>query len=139
MDKNQTIVTVHKRHLRTKWSRHTLGALVLVIAGMLALTAFQRESSGGFEAPAHNRPFAPVCRSWDEAASRAIAHLAQSKSDGHLRQVSDAIARMRRARRSCELGWFLAACQDYEAIVRSASEGLSDPRWNCKGAHRYDG
>ena len=134
MDENQTIVTAHRRHLRTRWSRRTRSALMLVIAEVLALTAFQRESSGGFEAPAYNRSSASVCRSWDEAASQAIVRLAQSKSDGHLRQVSDAVARMRRARRSCELGWFLAACQDYEAIVRSASEGLSDPRWNCEGA-----
>jgi hypothetical protein len=134
MDENRTIVTVHRRHLRTKWSRRTLGALVSVIAGVVALTAFQRESSGGFEAPAHNRSSASVCRSWDEAASQAIVHLAQSKFGGHLRQVSDAVARMRRARRSCELGWFLAACRDYEAIVRSASEGLSDSRWNCERA-----
>src|SRR5215204_1862315 len=46
----------------------------------------------------------PTCAKWDEVASEAIVHLVREKEDAALRQVGDAIFRMRRARRSCQMG-----------------------------------
>jgi len=61
----------------------------------------------------------PSCAEWHQAASAAVAHLAESTRDADLRQVSDAIFRMRRARRNCEDGWYTHACQDYHAVARN--------------------
>ena len=126
-------LTPAEQTMHHKWSRRTIGAVVLVSAGVLTLPAFKRETKGGFEARAEGRSYASVCKPWDEAASQAIAYLAQGQLDTDLRQVSDAVAQMRRARRSCELGWIIFACQDYQAIVRSASrsKGTPDAAWSC--------
>jgi hypothetical protein len=61
---------------------------------------------------------------WDDDASDAIIKLVQSKSDRDLRQVSDAVSQMRRARRNCESGWVAMACQDYQAILRGSSAAV---------------
>jgi hypothetical protein len=37
-----------------------------------------------------------------------------------LRQLADAIFRLRRARRNCAEGWVGIACRDYQAILRLA-------------------
>jgi hypothetical protein len=62
----------------------------------------------------------PKCAVWDHQASELMAHrvAASSPVDVDLRQIGDAIFRMRRARRSCEVGLIELACQDYAAIMR---------------------
>ena len=127
-------LTADERAMHRKWSRRTIVAAALIVAGVLALPMFKQPASGGLEARATSRPYASTCAPWDAAASQAITRLAQSKLEADVRQVSDAIMQMRRARRTCELGWVIAACQDYQAIVRSAppSAAAADEAWSCE-------
>jgi hypothetical protein len=127
-------LTTAERAMHRKWSRCTIAAAALVVAGVLALPMFKQPANGGLEARAHSPPHASTCAPWDAAASQAITRLAQSGVDADVRQVSDAVMRMRSARRSCELGWVIAACHDYQAIVRSAppSETVLDESWSCE-------
>ena len=107
------------------WSRRTLGAFAIVVMALwavsLLLQAFERDG----QAFAQARPSTSPCMDWDDAASDAIIRLVQSKSDRDLRQVSDAVVQMRRARRNCEGGWVALACQDYQAIVRGSTPALA--------------
>jgi hypothetical protein len=107
------------------WSRRMFGTLAIVAmafwAVSLLLQAFERDA----QAYAQARPNASPCMDWDDAASDAIIRLVQSKSDRDLRQVSDAVFQMRRARRNCEGGWVALACQDYQAIVRGSAPALA--------------
>ena len=73
----------------------------------------------GTAVQAQERPRDPVCAQWDDLAGEAIAYLVRGKDDLFLRQVGDAVFRMRRARRTCQLGWAQLACRDYRAIVQS--------------------
>lgn len=100
--------------------RHAIGAVALAMLAAFALPALNRDSEGGFEARARSREFTATCAPWDAAASEAIVRLAQGGSDMDLRQVGDAVVRMRRARRLCESGWVRLACLDYDAIIRGA-------------------
>jgi len=103
------------------WWRRMLG--VYSIAGVavwvvfLLLQAFEQDG----QAFAQHRPSTSPCMEWDDAASDAIIRLVQSRSDSDLRQVSNAVFQMRRARRNCEGGWVALACQDYQAIVRGSA------------------
>jgi hypothetical protein len=107
------------------WSRRTLGAFAIAVMGLwafsLVLQAFERDG----QAYAQARPRTSPCMNWDDAASDAIIRLVQSKSDRDLRQVSDAVAQMRRARRNCEGGWVALACTDYQGIVRGSAPALA--------------
>jgi hypothetical protein len=106
------------------WSRRTLGTFAIAVMGLwafsLVLQAFERDG----QAYAQARPRTSPCMNWDDAASDAIIKLVQSKSDRDLRQVSDAVSQMRRARRNCESGWVAMACQDYQAILRGSSAAV---------------
>lgn len=67
---------------------------------------------------AEDLPFRPMCALWDAHASEAIVRrVEESREEADLVRVSDAIFRMRRARRSCDSGWIMSACADYHAIV----------------------
>lgn len=103
------------------WSRRTLGAFAITVMGLwaisLVLQAFDRDA----QAYAQARPRTSPCMDWDDAASDAIIRLVQSRSDSDLRQVSNAVVQMRRARRNCEGGWVALACQDYQGIVHGSS------------------
>src|SRR5215468_7483904 len=103
------------------WSRRTLGGFAILVMGLwaisLVLQAFERDA----QAFAQARPSTSPCMDWDDAASNAIIRLVQSRSDSDLRQVSNAVSQMRRARRNCEGGWVALACQDYQAIVRGSA------------------
>src|SRR5215510_10291533 len=103
------------------WSRRTLGAFAIAVMALwafsLVLQAFEQDG----QAFAQARPRTSPCMDWDDAASDAIIRLVQSKSDRDLRQVSNAVVQMRRARRNCEGGWVALACQDYQAIVHGSS------------------
>jgi hypothetical protein len=107
------------------WSRRTLGAYAIAVMALwafsLVLQAFEQDG----QAFAQARPRTSPCMDWDDAASDAIIRLVQSKSDRDLRQVSDAVSQMRRARRNCEGGWVALACQDYQTIVRGSTAALA--------------
>ena len=63
----------------------------------------------------------PLCVQWDLQAGDAIARrVATSRDEIDLSKLGDHIFRMRRARRSCDLGLIQKACQDYAAIVWNA-------------------
>ena len=109
-----------QRRAGSSWSRRTIGTVVLVMAKAFALPALNRDSAGSFEAYAQTREYKATCAPWDVAASEAIVQLVQGKPDMDLRQVSDAVVRMRRARRLCESGWVRLACLDYDAVIRGA-------------------
>ncbi len=101
------------------------------IAAVLLLPALEdHESSARAQAPLQ---VAAACAPWETAAGDAVAQLVQgSKMD--LAQVSDAVARLRRARRSCELGWIDFACRDYQTIVAAAPRalgGATASSWAC--------
>ncbi len=57
---------------------------------------------------------------WHLAAGAVVSRLVQSTRDADLLQVSDSVFRMRRARRNCEAGWYVLACQDYHAVAMGA-------------------
>jgi hypothetical protein len=109
------------RPIHRIWRRRAIGAIVLVMTGTFALPSLNRDSNGGFEARAQVREYTLTCAPWDTTASEAIVQLVQGRSDMDLRQVSDAVTRMRRARRLCETGWVRLACLDYDAIIRGAA------------------
>jgi hypothetical protein len=63
----------------------------------------------------------PSCGLWDDQVTAAIAaRVRASRGDDELRQLADAIFRLRRARRNCAEGWVGIACRDYQAIMRAA-------------------
>jgi hypothetical protein len=65
----------------------------------------------------------PVCAQWDGLARDSLARRVQNgERDADLRQVGDAVFRLRRARRNCHAGWIALACQDYLAVARGTSE-----------------
>src|SRR5262249_59066658 len=107
------------------WSRRVLGiyaiAAVALWAVALVLQAFEQDTL----AFAQHRPSTSPCMDWDDAASNAIIRLVQSRSDSDLRQVSNAVSQMRRARRNCEGGWLALACADYQGIVHGSAPALA--------------
>lgn len=107
------------------WSRRTLGGFAILVMGLwaisLVLQAFERDA----QAFAQARPSTSPCMDWDDAASNAIIRLVQSRSDSDLRQVSNAVSQMRRARRNCEGGWLALACADYQGIVHGSAAALA--------------
>jgi hypothetical protein len=83
--------------------------IVAVVAILVMQTAWAR---------AEEQPFRAMCALWNAHASDVIARrVEESKHEADLRGVSDAILRMRRARRNCENGWIMSACIDYHAII----------------------
>jgi hypothetical protein len=64
----------------------------------------------------------PSCGLWDDQVTAAIAaRVRASRGDDELRQLADAIFRLRRARRNCAEGWVGIACRDYQAIMSAVS------------------
>lgn len=77
----------------------------------------------------------PACLHWDKEAAEVVAHLSRDINDVSLRQASDAVFRLRRARGNCRGGWINFACLDYRAIVRMQDDGFSSrpPQIVCEG------
>ena len=102
------------------WSRRMLAACTLVIVGLAAHAGLMRHyESDAQVASAKEQTLSPTCLQWHQAASLVVARLVESTRDSDLRQVNDAVFRLRRARRNCEEGWFTLACQDYHAVARN--------------------
>jgi hypothetical protein len=106
--------------LVSKRPRRSFGAASVLAAAMLVLPALQGDFRDAGVARAQEKPRDQLCARWDGLASEAIVRLAHGKDDLMVRRVSDAVLRMRHARRSCQLGWALLACQQYRGIVQSA-------------------
>lgn len=96
-----------------------VGALALSIA--LALPLLRGGEGDARVALAAARSPGPSCGLWDEQVTAAIAERVRaSRGDDELRQLADALFRLRRARRNCAEGWVGIACRDYQAIMRAA-------------------
>lgn len=102
------------------WSRRMLAVCAVTAAAMMAHSVlYQHSEVSGRNARTEQPVLAASCMQWHQAASNAVARLAQSTIDSDLRQAHDAIFRMRRARRNCEEGWVGLACHDYYAVARN--------------------
>jgi hypothetical protein len=114
-------LTPADRAVVSVWSRRMLAVYTaLVVAGLIAhFLINQAGESVALEERSQQRALSPACMHWHEAAGDAVSRLARSTKDVDLRQLNDAIFRMRRARRNCAEGWFMLACQDYYAVARS--------------------
>ena len=99
------------------WPRYASIAIVSLLLGTMLWPLWR--SVGESE---KNIGVAPACARWDDVARESVASLVlHSDRDAELRQASDAIFRMRRARRNCDAGWIALACQDYLSVVRGVS------------------
>jgi hypothetical protein len=103
------------------WPRSALAGGVLALSIVLVLQLL-RGGEGGARGVLASAPSAgAVCGLWDDQVTAAIAERVRaSRGDGELRQLADAIFRLRRARRNCAEGWVGVACRDYQAIMRAA-------------------
>ena len=102
------------------WARNLISTTVIVAGTLLLHSIFSRPAESTAQtAGIVDQLLAPACMQWHQAASLAVARLAESTQDSDLRQVNDAIFRMRRALRNCEEGWLSLACQDYYLVARN--------------------
>jgi hypothetical protein len=113
------------------WSRRKFGLCALVLAAVIAWPSIQR--LGGDDEEANVAPRAAACLDWDAAARGAVGQLVNGPRDLDLRQVGDAVFRMRRARRNCQAGWINLACRDYDAIVRGTPGASLPPSGHLAG------
>jgi len=105
------------------WCCTSYGAPALV--GALAILPLTCSGTHAGDPQFQSWLLRPVCARWDGQAGEAIVRRAtESKNDVDLRQLGDAIFRMRRARRSCDIGLIRMACQDYIAIIHNVA-GIS--------------
>ena len=111
------VLTPAERAEHTKWSRRVLAIWAVMVAIVIAFPLLQRAVSSDADVYAAENPRDPACDRWDEAARDSLAALVRAKSDSDLRQVGDAVFRMRRARRNCHMGWANLACLDYYAVI----------------------
>jgi hypothetical protein len=101
---------------------------------VLFLPIFERPPINNLSATPTEQPVGSTCAPWDDIAKEAIARVVRSKQDTDLHQLDDVIFRMRRARRSCQMGLITVACQDYRAIVRAVPELVEQAMaasWSC--------
>ena len=119
----------------SKWSRRMGGAAMMLLVAVGVWPIFSTHLDSGVAANASERPIDPTCITWDTRASEAIVTFVQeSEHDINLKHVSDMVAQMRRARRTCQLGWSHLACEDYRAIVRGVAgivESISVTSFEC--------
>jgi hypothetical protein len=98
----------------------TLSYSALALVGALTASPLTGIGARAADPQFQNWLLRPVCVLWDGQASEAIARrVNESRDDVDLRQLGDAIFRIRRARRSCEIGLIRMACQDYIAVIRN--------------------
>jgi hypothetical protein len=115
------------------WTRRIGGAVMMILAILVAWQMFGRYVDTGIAASASERLSDPTCIAWDARASEAIATFVQgNKQDIDLKQVSDMITHMRKARRNCHLGWSNVACEDYRRIVHGALGPRSEMSLECR-------
>jgi hypothetical protein len=114
---------LHRKNRKTTATRNAykiagpaIVASLLMLPGSSAV-ATDREPQGS---SLHS-----LCGLWDGQASAALVRTASESQDKlDLQRLSDDLFRMRRARRSCDLGLIQAACQDYIAITRGVGGTL---------------
>ncbi len=110
-------LTAAEQATLSRWSiaaSSPLALLALLLAGAALVTTPPEIRSRAQQTAATE-----TCSPWDTAARDALATLVREPGDEALRQVGDAVFRLRRARRNCEHGWVRLACQDYHAVMRA--------------------
>jgi hypothetical protein len=117
-----------------KWSAWTISVTFLVCSLVLFLPIFERPPINHLGATPTEQALGSTCSPWDDVANEAITRVVRNKQDTDLHQLDGMIFRMRRARRSCQMGLITAACQDYRAIVRTVPEFVEralEGSWSC--------
>jgi hypothetical protein len=110
-------ITSMNRSIASAASRRTLGMYAAVaVAALLSTIVFTPIALSG-EGNIEEQKFSRTCMQWHLAASETVSRQVQSAREVDLLYVSDAIFRMRRARRNCEIGWVTLACQDYHSVA----------------------
>lgn len=112
-------ITSMNRSIASGASRRTLGMLAVFAVVALLSTILLKSGATSDDGKGAEQALARSCLQWHLAAGAAVSRMVQSTRDADLRQVSDSVFRMRRARRNCETGWVTVACQDYHAVVTS--------------------
>jgi hypothetical protein len=128
-------------HITASTGFQNLATICIFVVGALLLHSIfspQSESKAQL-AGIGDRTLASSCVQWHQTASTVVAQLAESTRDADLRQVNDAIFRMRRARRNCEEGWFTLACQDYYSVARSLPGVLGNSEESLFACRRSTG
>jgi hypothetical protein len=98
------------------WQRYSCLAIAVLLVGVMLWPLWQSAGEGA------ETGATPACALWDRLARESIARRVQNgEGDADLRQVGDAVFRLRRARRNCHAGWTVLACQDYLAVARGTS------------------
>lgn len=97
--------------------RRAMGAMLAIAAIALLLLSVALRSAATAGSDSESQRLAGTCMRWHLAASAVVSRQVQSMRDVDLLLVSNAIDRMRRARRNCELGQVALACQDYYAVA----------------------
>lgn len=98
-------------------SRKTLGMLGIVAVATLPLMTILHNDSPSGGSDVEKPRLARTCMQWHAAAAASVSRLVQSTHDADLVKVGDAVFRLRRARRNCEAGWIVLACQDYHVVA----------------------
>src|SRR5262245_35794962 len=107
----------------TVWFRPALAVGALALSITLALPLLRGGDGDARGALTQGPSPGPSCGLWDDQVTAAIAQRVRaSRGDDELRQLADAIFRLRRARRNCAEGWVGIACRDYQAIMRAAPD-----------------
>jgi hypothetical protein len=113
-------LTSVNRSMSLDRSRRTwAGILAGVAVATLLVTVEFTHGTSTVDAGAEKQRLARSCLEWHLAAGVVVSRLVQSTRDADLLQVGDAVFRMRRARRNCEAGWYVLACQDYHAVTNA--------------------
>jgi hypothetical protein len=118
--------------------RPTIGSCCSIVVAVLAasvvlLPIFKTHSDPSIKAQAAQAGAASVCMDWDERAKTAIASMPErTRHEVATRQVAEAMERLRRARRNCQIDWIALACQEYHAIIHGVG-GMSSSRPSSPG------
>jgi hypothetical protein len=107
--------------------------VAVLAASVVLLPIFKTHSDPSIKAQTAQAGAASVCVDWDERAKTAIASMPErTRHEVATRQVAEAMERLRRARRNCQLDWVALACQEYHAIIHGAG-GMSSSRQSSPG------
>jgi hypothetical protein len=109
-------ITALHRSVANDQRRAIGGSLAIAAIAVLLLgVAFRSGATAGSDGDPQK--LARTCLQWHMAASAVVSRQVQSARDVDLVMVTNAIDRMRRGRRNCELGALAEACEDYHAVA----------------------
>lgn len=112
-----SLTSVNRSMSPDRSRRAWAGVLAIGAVAALLLTVEFTHGTSTTEGGVEKQRIARACLEWHLAAGAVVSRLVQSTRDSDLVQVNDSVFRMRRARRNCEAGWYVLACQDYHAVA----------------------